>query len=282
MTTTLRQVTIVGLGLIGGSIAQSLRLRFPELVLVAVDRGHVGARADVGQVVNRFVELSSVDNQRSLIAKSDLVVLCQPVHVIANQIAMYVSPECVVTDTGSTKRHIVEAARGLTGADWFVPGHPMAGKEQGGFENRSPDLFVGRPWILCPEGRHPDATARVEAFVDGLGARRISMTPEQHDAAVAAVSHAPQIISSLLLVAGAERNALPTAGPAFADMTRIAGGDEAIWRDILETNANEVGRVLQDATRILSTLANGLLAHPPRVDDALELVRRARRLKTSS
>jgi prephenate dehydrogenase len=152
----------------------------------------------------------------------------------------------------------------------------MAGKEQGGFENASPDLFVGRPWIVCPEGRRPEAVARVEAFVDGLGAQRISMTPERHDAAVAIISHVPQLLSSWLLVAGGEKNALPTAGPAFADMTRIAGGDETIWRDIFETNADEIGKVLSEGALTFSTLAEALMAKPPRLAPAIELVRQAR------
>jgi prephenate dehydrogenase len=282
MTSPLRQVTIVGLGLIGGSIARALRHRNPNLVLVAIDRAHVGARADVCSVINHFVDVEALASHRKILENSDITVLCQPVRVIASQLSAYVAPGCVVTDTGSTKRSIVEASHNLDGAEWFVPGHPMAGKEQGGFENATPDLFVGRPWILCQESCNQAAFERVAAFVDSLGARRISMSPSEHDAAVAAVSHVPQVLSSLLLVTAAARNALPTAGPAFADMTRVAGGEETIWRDILETNAREVGQVLREASRILSDISDGLLADPPSATRAMDVLRHARQLKTSS
>jgi prephenate dehydrogenase len=153
MTIPLRRVTVVGLGLIGGSIAKALRLRDPNLDLLAVDRGDVGKRSDVKQLVTEFIAIENIGAHHAAIAQSDLVVLCQPVRVIASSISSYVRSGCVVTDTGSTKRHIVEATRKLPGAPWYVPGHPMAGKERGGFENANPDLFVGRPWIVCREYR---------------------------------------------------------------------------------------------------------------------------------
>jgi prephenate dehydrogenase len=281
MTFRFQQVTIAGLGLIGGSIAKALRKRSKDLVLLAVDRGHVGKRTDVYDVVSQFIDADRLEEHRSLINSSDIVVLCQPVRIIEQQLSSYITPHRVVTDTGSTKKQLTESARKISGAEWFVPGHPMAGKEQGGFENASSELFEGRPWILCPDTCNRDAVIRVEAFVDLLGARRITMSAEQHDACVAVVSHLPQLLSSLLLVEGAERGAIPTAGPAFSDMTRVAGGDETIWRDILETNATEVHKVLRASAQCLMEIANGMAMTPPNVDVALQLLRVARQLKAS-
>jgi prephenate dehydrogenase len=281
MTFRFKQVTIAGLGLIGGSIAKALRKRSKDLVLLAVDRGHVGKRADIYDVVNQFIDADRLDEHRKVIRSSDIVVLCQPVRIIEQQLPSYIAPHCVVTDTGSTKKQLTESASKTSGSEWFVPGHPMAGKEQGGFENASPELFEGKPWILCPDTCNRDALECVEAFVDCLGARRLSMSAEQHDARVAAVSHLPQLLSSLLLVEGAESEALATAGRAFTDMTRVAGGDETIWRDILETNATEVCKVLRSSAQCLTEIANGMATTPPNVDVAMQLLRIARHVKAS-
>jgi prephenate dehydrogenase len=278
---TLHQVTIVGLGLIGGSIAKALRARSSGVVLVAIDREEVGTRPDVVGTVDRFVEIADVAEQRSLIATSDVVVLCQPVRIIAETLGDYVSPNTAVTDTGSTKRHIVARAQTLPGREWFIPGHPMAGREIGGFENAAPDLFEGRPWILCTNERDPEAVARVEALIDLLGARRVLMSPEEHDAAVAAVSHVPQVLSSWLQVLGSRQNASAVAGPAFRDMTRVAGGAEAIWRDILDTNADEVGKVLRHGALALASLADALLSSPPHLERVLEVLEEARQTKVA-
>jgi prephenate dehydrogenase len=276
----LRQVTIVGLGLIGGSIARALRTRTPDVVLIAVDREEVRAHPGVTSTVDRFVEISSSAEHGALISKSDIVILCQPVRVIADTIGAYVNPRTVVTDTGSTKRHIVDQARALPGQEWFVPGHPMAGREVGGFENSAPDLFEDRPWILCIEGREPTAVRNVEMLLELLGARKILMSPEEHDRAVATVSHVPQVLSSWLQVLGSRRNASTVAGPAFRDMTRVAGGAESIWRDILATNSDEIGKALRDGALALASMADALLSDPPQVERVLEMLEQARRVRS--
>lgn len=271
-----QRVTIVGLGLLGGSIAKGLRARCPRVNLLAVDRGDIGSRADVQGVVDTFIDLEHVASSKAHISASELIVLCQPVRAIAASVGQYLSPGCTVTDTGSTKRHIASCAAACPDARWFVPGHPMAGKEQGGFENADAELFSGRPWIVCTEGREPEAVARVEGLVTCLGAQIVTMTAEAHDEKVAVVSHVPQLLASWLRVAGSERQALAVAGPAFADMTRTAGGAEAIWRDIFETNADEVGRVLRDGALALAAISDALLAKPPRLERVIELLERAR------
>ncbi len=275
----MKRVAIVGLGLIGGSIAKALRERQSDIFLLAVDRSDVGLRTDVGAIVSEFVPIDSLAQHRAGIKECDLVVLCQPVRIIVNTVSEYLAEQTVVTDTGSTKRLVAyHAGSGAAGA-WFVPGHPMAGKAQGGFENATASLFEGRPWILCPEGRNPEAVARVEGLIDLVGAKRVVMSPEEHDAAVAITSHLPQLLASWLHRAGSERSALAAAGPAFLDMTRTAGGADSIWQDIFQTNADEVGHALRDAAFAFAALSDALLATPPRIDVILEVLRKARASK---
>jgi prephenate dehydrogenase len=277
----MNRVAIVGLGLIGGSIARALRERQSGMFLLAIDRSDVGERRDVQALVSKFVSIDDVAKHRNAIDECDLVVLCQPVRAIADTVAWYLRPHTTVTDTGSTKRVVVERAGDCRGSEWFVPGHPMAGKSEGGFENADATLFDGRPWLLCPAGREALAVARVKTLIELVGARPIVMTPEEHDAATAITSHVPQLLASWLLKTGHERDALSAAGPAFADMTRTAGGAEGIWRDIFQTNADEVGGCLADAAAALSGLADALLAKPPRIEAVLDLLRQARSSKIS-
>lgn len=271
----MKRVTIVGLGLIGGSIARALRER-TDIQVVAVDRMEVGELSGVSSAISKFISIDEVATYQAMIGASDLIVLCQPVRVIAETAARYLVNGTALTDTGSTKRVITERVSTLPNAEWFVPSHPMAGKAQGGFENAAADLFRERNWILCPQRSHPEALARVEKLIDLVGARPVYMTPQEHDAAVAIVSHLPQLLSSWLRLTGSERNALKAAGPAFREMTRTAGGAESMWQDIFETNADELGLLLKDASLALAAASDALLARPPRVEAVLELLRRAR------
>lgn len=117
---------------------------------------------------------------------------------------------------------------------------------------------------------------RVEALLERVGAKRVTMTPEEHDASVAITSHFPQLLSSWLRLKASERKALLAAGPAFLEMTRTAGGAELIWRDIFASNADQVGELARDAALALAAVSDALLARPPKVDPVLEILRKAR------
>lgn len=272
----MKRVAVVGLGLIGGSIVKALRERIVGVELVGVDRQEVGARGEIESVVSQFIPADEVNQRREHLEACDLIVLCQPVRVISSTVASYLTTRTVVTDTGSTKRAVVAQVGSGPESRWFVPGHPMAGRAQGGFGNASSGLFEGRPWILCPKGKDAAAVARVARLIEVLGATRVDMTPERHDAAVAVTSHLPQLLSSWLRQAGSEHDALAAAGPAFTEMTRAAGGAEGIWRDIFETNADEVGRLLKDASLAFAAVSDALLARPPRIEVVMEVLRKAR------
>ncbi len=237
------QVSIVGLGLIGGSLALALRRHLPQLRLVAIDRDDVIARADALASTDQQVSERDEAAVAGVFGRSDLVILAAPVSGIRRWVVEALAHGPLVTDCGSTKREIVLAARGSPAAARFVPGHPMAGAGAG----RGPvaDLFEGRNWVLCPEGVDSAALDAVERMVSRLGARPVRMTADQHDRAVALTSHAPRLVASALTALAEREGVFDAAGPAFERLTRGAGGSVEMWRDVLGSNADETARALR-------------------------------------
>ena len=242
------RVGIVGLGLIGGSIAWALRRRSPATRLVGVDRPGVVAAAKAAGLIDDSAE--AVDGLRDV----DLVVLATPIPVIIESLDALsrMGTRAVVTDVGSTKRHIVAAAAGA-GLTEFVGGHPMAGREQGGLAAADAALFEGHAWWLTTGLAHADSISRVRAFVRSLGASPVEIDPERHDRTMAYVSHLPQIASTTLMAevgAAVGPHGLAGAGQGLDDMTRLAASSADVWAGILATNADfiaEAGARLADA-----------------------------------
>ncbi len=238
-------IAIVGLGLIGGSIALAVRERWPSCRLAGVDRSPVLAHALGSGAVDRGV------NGLGEIGDVDLVILAAPVLQNLALLAEFVERprgRAVVTDVGGTKRDIVQAARSLACAPMFVGGHPIGGAERGGFGFARPDLFSGRPWILTPDtDSDPGAVSKVSQFAQGLGAKPVTMAPEQHDRLMAFLSHLPQLTASALMEIvgrGAPGDGLRLAGRGLVDTTRLASSPSSVWRDICATNADEIGDAL--------------------------------------
>jgi prephenate dehydrogenase len=285
----LGRVTVVGCGLIGGSIVQSLRKGRRSSGLFAVDRQsvisvarpHLDAAAEPGTA-----------QARELVRGSDLVVLALPVFAIIQNLDWVldaIGEDAVVTDTGSVKKPILEAVRSHPGAARFVAGHPMAGRETGGFESATDDLFQGSRWFLVSE-KNRDARAPVKAAVDrvvalaeAVGAEPIAVDAEAHDRAMAYVSHVPQLVASALYGVAAGAGVLAEAGPGFRDLTRIAGGPPSMWRDIFESNRQEIagalGQVLEPLIDLQTRLAGG---DEKAVDVAIALLERAKNSKPQS
>jgi prephenate dehydrogenase len=252
-----RSIAIVGLGLIGGSIALAVRERWPAMRVVGVDSPPVLAHALGSGAVDRAVD------SLTAIGDADLVLLATPVHQIIELLPAIPSHQpLIVTDVGGTKRTIVDAARTLPEAVTFVGGHPLGGGERGGFAFARPDLFAGRPWILTPDGsRSADATARLSAFVSGFGARPTIMTADAHDELMAYVSHLPQLTASALMAAagkGAGAEGLRAAGKGLLDTTRLASSPADVWRDVCATNADAIGNALDDLIATLTEVRSGL------------------------
>jgi prephenate dehydrogenase len=169
----------------------------------------------------------------------------------------------VVLDTGSTKRTIVAAAH-AAGLSRFVGGHPMAGAATSGPAGASAGLFDGRPWFLVRGSASPDAVDAAADFVVSLGARPILLDDDGavHDRAMAALSHVPQVVASALmtLVADSAGERLTWAGPGLRDTTRLAASGAALWRSVLQTNADEITPLLRAFARAIDAVADQLEA----------------------
>jgi prephenate dehydrogenase len=269
------RIAIVGLGLIGGSIALAARKIWPRALVIAVDRKDVLEQA----MVKHAIDVAA--DEPYVIAEADLVILAAPVRQNIELLAVIdeaIQKPALVTDVGSTKRAIVDAARTLPPRFTFVGGHPMGGAARGGFEFARPDLFQGRPWIFTP---HSDGTGealeRLFAFASALGAHPHSMSAAEHDAVLALISHLPQLTASALMsVIGARAvDGLHFAGRGLVDTTRLAGSPPEIWQDIAATNADEIRRALDALIDQLTALRIGL-EEPDVIADIFERAARFR------
>jgi prephenate dehydrogenase len=257
------RLAIVGLGLIGGSIALAVRERWSSVLITAVDRPAVLAHASSSGAIDRAA------NTAADIGPVDLIILAAPVRQnvqLLTQIMPRLSQGTIVTDVGGTKRDIVNAAAALpSGTTCFVGGHPIGGAERGGFGFARPDLFRGRPWIftLSPESRipNPEVRDRLFDFVRGLGARPATMDAETHDRVMAYVSHLPQLAISVLMdVVGraASSDGLRFAGRGLTDSTRLASSPGSVWREICAANADDIGPALDALIARLTELRTDL------------------------
>jgi prephenate dehydrogenase len=274
----MRQVAILGLGLIGGSLGLALRQRTNWRV-VGVNRRPLGHNAVARAAAHELVDGTDSAAVMQVVASSDLTVIALPVGAIVDQVGDLLEVGHVVTDCGSTKRVVQRAAESHPARARFVAGHPMAGRQMSGVEFALPDLFEDATWILCPDGSSPEAVAMVEEMVKVVGAKLLKMSAEEHDRAVALTSHVPQILASLLRALAERRGATQTAGTGFAGVTRTAGGAEAMWRDIFASNADHVAAVLREVSEQLQHLASGLAEPTPDLKGVLEVLAEARRLR---
>jgi prephenate dehydrogenase len=249
------RIAIVGFGLIGGSIALAVRERFAKGLIIAVDR------KDVLESAMRIHAADVAADDLVMAAEADLVILAAPVRqniAVLRELAGHVTGEAIVTDVGSTKRQVVEAAQGLPERLTFIGGHPLAGAAVGGLRAARADLFQQRPWILTPTVADDDPQLRrLGTFVEGLGARVEVMSPAEHDLLLAHLSHLPQItISALMHVIGGHAGAdgLALSGRGLRDTTRLASSPADIWSDIVATNRDYIERALDDLITVLQRL----------------------------
>lgn len=239
------KIGIVGLGLIGGSMALGIRRRWPQIALSAIDRPDAIDAALARQVIDRgSAELDAIGDV-------DLVVLAAPVaqnlHLV-ERLPEILAGNAVVTDTGSTKRGIVDAAAGYPSRLTFVGGHPLGGKATGGLAHASADLFNNRPWIFTPANDDSSlAVTQLAAIAEALGSTTHVMDAAAHDRLLAFVSHLPQMAASALMDVVGEQvgaDALGLSGRGLADTTRLASSPALIWRDIASSNADQIGPAL--------------------------------------
>jgi len=261
---TLRQVTVIGCGLIGGSLVKALRARGAAVRLSAIDR------PDVLRAAHPYLDDEADAGSTTatdLVASSDLVILAMPIGAIVSSldwVLASIPKGGVVTDTGSVKKPIVAAARANANAASFVAGHPMAGREVGGFEASSADLFEKARWFLVRDaGTKGDGPSvdRVVALARAVGAEPMEIEAGAHDRAMAYVSHAPQLVASAIYSVAARAGVLGQAGSGFRDVTRISGGPASTWRDIFDANRDELasalGEILEPLVELRRRLAAG-------------------------
>jgi prephenate dehydrogenase len=265
------RVCILGAGLIGGSLAAALRSGGHEGFMTGYSPAPDGARAQVLGLIDRCAE-----SPVSAVAGADWVVLAAPVMqmpALLQAIAPAIGPTTLITDCGSTKLSVIEAARVHLGAafDRFVAGHPIAGSERHGPDAARPDLFRGKRWILCPTTPAQRALVpRVSEFLTPTGARLSELDPVQHDRIFAEVSHWPHALAFAMAAAIGSGElaeaAIDYCGAGLRDTSRIAASPAELWADILLDNAGPVlesaqrfERELDQLNRALQTRDRGLL-----------------------
>ena len=253
------RVAIVGLGLIGGSVALAARETWPGGLVIGVDDKAVLERA----MLRHAIDVAADDPV--VIAEADLVVLAAPVRTnlaLLADLEEHVRGAAVVTDVGSTKQNVVEAARALPSRLTFIGGHPLGGAPRGGIEHARPDLFRDRPWLFTPsDERSGDALERLRRFVTGFGAVPHVLAPDAHDRLLAFLSHLPQLTASVLMQVVGDaigEDGLALSGRGLADTTRLASSPADIWRDICATNADEIGAALDTLIGELEAARNNL------------------------
>jgi prephenate dehydrogenase len=244
----MKNVVIVGTGLIGSSFGLALRQAGFDGPITGVSSARAIADAIAAGAIDRGAPLAEA------VAQADLVFLSQTIGRILDTIRHLdplVRPDAIVTDAGSTKCEIVDLARQNIARCQFLGGHPMAGKEKRGAAEADAGLFRGRTWALTPDSRSELATSAARDFrswLERIGARIVVLDAEEHDRVVALTSHLPQLASTALAATVAERmGASPRwrmAGPGLEDMTRLALGSYDLWRDILATNTEHIERAL--------------------------------------
>jgi len=229
------QITIVGVGLIGGSVGLAAKARGAAARVVGVDRDPT--------TIAKAVAVGAIDSGAELadaVAASGLVVVCTPVDRIADVIveaAAHAKPGTLFTDAGSTKARIVSALRGRlpSGVD-YIPAHPLAGSEKAGPENGRADLFAGRVTaVVMSNSVAWDRTVAIGRFWEALGSRVVLMNAEEHDKVLAVTSHLPHAVAAAV-ASSTPREWLNLAATGFRDVTRVAAGDPQLWAAIFEAN----------------------------------------------
>lgn len=256
----LQRLAVIGVGLLGGSVARAARARglVREIVGIGRDASRLAPALDDGTLDRATTDVAAG------VGEADFVVLAAPVGAIERLLETVwpvLAPETVVTDVGSTKQGIVAAALRLAAARprQFVGSHPMAGSEQSGYGVARAELFQGATVIVTPtDASPPPAVKAVTTFWEALGAGRIlTLDPETHDRVVAAVSHLPHLVACAL-VDGVERfdpASFDVAARGFRDTTRIAAGDPEVWGEIFLANRGPLAASLREFLRSLAELS---------------------------
>lgn len=259
-------IGFIGLGLIGGSIAKTIRRVHPDSVLYGFDTDEEAGRLALEEgVLHHF--FTEIDPQFS---HCDILFLCAPVSVnimYLQKLKDIVSPQCLITDVGSVKEPVQKAVEKLGMEEQFIGGHPMVGSEKNGYANANDRLLENAYYFLTPsEHTLFHLSARFSSFIQGLGALAVTLKPEQHDYITASISHVPHIIAAELvhLVRRADHHngmLKQLAAGGFKDITRIASSSPVMWEQICLNNAGNIKALLtdmvQDLQQVIAKLEEG-------------------------
>ena len=249
-------VLIVGTGLLGTSLALALRTADVEVQLSDTSPTSLALARDMGA--------GTPHDKHS--PEPQIVVVATPPDVTADVVVAQLTahPHAVVTDVASVKERVVAEVRARAGAEArrYVGSHPMAGRERSGAGSADSDLFAGRPWVVVGQDSDPEAELAIRNLAVDVGATPVRMGASEHDAAVAAVSHMPQLIASLVAARLEElgESALALSGQGLRDVTRIAASDPRLWSAIVVGNAGPVADLLRRISDDLSALITGIEA----------------------
>lgn len=263
----IERLCIIGVGLIGGSLARALRAAGAcrEVVGAGRNTGNLQTAVDLGVIDRYDTDLAQA------VSGADMVVVCVPLGAmegVFNAIKGRLAGQAVLTDAGSAKGSVIAAAQRAFGSmpDFFVPGHPIAGTEQSGVEASLPGLYKDRRVILTPL---PDtrcaATAQVRAMWEAAGAQVVNMDPAHHDAVLAATSHLPHLLAYSLVDTLARLDehdeVFDYAAGGFRDFTRIASSDPVMWRDICLANGDAILLMIERFVDDLQALSEAIRNH---------------------
>jgi prephenate dehydrogenase len=243
-------IAIIGVGLIGGSLGMAAKKHRLARKVIGIGR--------MEQKLMRAKILGAIDDysfdMETGASDADLVIICTPVRLVVPTLARIIGrlkEGSIVTDVGSTKAEIVsEANKIMPERRFFVGGHPMAGSEQSGVEAAFPEMFLGATYVLTADGHtNLEALGKMTEFVEAIGARSEIMSPEEHDAAVAVISHLPHAIAAALLHTAEEAHrqsgkVFRLAAGSFRDLTRVSDSPPELWRDICLTNVDPLIAVI--------------------------------------
>ena len=258
------RVTIIGLGLIGSSVARAVRATMPTVRITGYD-----ADPDVRAIADRIALADDIaDSAGAAVIDADLVMLCVPVGAmgaVAADFADDLPADAIVSDVGGSKESVLAALRAVLPDATIVPGHPVAGTEHSGPEAGFATLFRGRWCILTPEEGAAEApVARLRAFWEALGAQVEVMTPKHHDLVLAVTSHVPHLIAYSIVGTASDleevtqSEVIKFSAGGFRDFTRIAASDPVMWRDVFLNNREAVLEILQRLTEDVTMLQRAI------------------------
>ena len=258
----INKITIIGVGLIGGSLAKAIKEN--NLAKVVFGFGRDSNRLEEAQKANVIDQFST--NLNDAINNSDIVIIATPVgcfQEILSEIKPFLTSKIVMSDVGSTKTNIASIVSQTLGdySNYFIPAHPIAGKEKSGFEASESNLFNNRKVIITPlETSSPDSINLIQKMWEGTGADVDFMSPESHDELLGMTSHLPHMLAFSLVNYLISKNPSASiyAAGGFKDFSRIASGDAVMWRDICIQNKDQIISHIKGYQKTLNSLVDAI------------------------